>query len=198
MAKQTTQLQRTGTSSLYASNFYTRPLDLYQPTMAATLKLFVFYGNCTLLVNLLRRIPYIGVILGFMMNSIVMAYYSFEYKWIELGWTQEHRLSFVEQHWAYFLGFGIPASLFTFFLSSLRSGAMFAFTFPIFIMMASIATTTPSMNDNQYQYNHKRIPILFGLRALNKLALSIIQVTHIKLFDRLMDQSKKDSLGKLV
>lgn len=28
------------------------------------------------------------------------------YKWLYMGWTLEHRLTYLEEHWAYFLGFG--------------------------------------------------------------------------------------------
>lgn len=31
----------------------------------------------------------------------------FRYKWLYMGWTLEQRLVYVEEHWAYFLGFGM-------------------------------------------------------------------------------------------
>ncbi|KAI8342350.1 etoposide-induced protein 2.4-domain-containing protein [Chlamydoabsidia padenii] len=164
------------------------------PSLSSSIYLIIFYGNCALIVSLIRLIPYIGHIIGFPINSIIMAYYCFEYKWIELGWTQEHRLSFVEQHWPYFLGFGLPLTLLTFFLSTLRAGAMFALGFPSFVILASIATMTPSVGNTA----PPRLPVFVGLRALNRAAFSLLRIGHTRFFDRLMDQNKKDTVGKLV
>ncbi|CAO3599458.1 unnamed protein product [Absidia cylindrospora] len=164
-------------------------------TMTSSIYLFIFYGNCALIVKLVRLIPYVGGIVGFPLTSIVLAYYCFEYKWIDLGWTQEHRLSFVEHHWPYFLGFGLPLTLATYFFPTLQAGAMFAFGFPLFVLLASLASMTSSMDRANYI---AMLPVFFGLRALNKFAFTLIQVGHTRFFDRLMDQDRKDSLGKLV
>lgn len=68
---------------------------------------------------------------------------------MHLGWSLEQRLAHVEKHWAFFFGFGmvfiffshygfahyhyttgLPATLLTFFLSTLHAGAVFALIFP--------------------------------------------------------------------
>lgn len=39
-------------------------------------------------------------------------------------------MMYAEQHWAYCLGFGLPATAITFFLSTLRAGGVFALLYP--------------------------------------------------------------------
>lgn len=68
--------------------------------------------------------------------------YSFEYKWSLLGWSLEYRLKYFERHWAYFLGFGLPAVCLSLIFPKFISLGIFAFTFPIFIILAIIARPT--------------------------------------------------------
>lgn len=37
---------------------------------------------------------------------------------------------YAEEHWAYCLGFGLPATTLVFFLSTLRAGGVFALLYP--------------------------------------------------------------------
>lgn len=78
-------------------------------SMAATIYTVIFYINCSVFASLIRSfVPHLGTLLAFCMNCAIMGYYCFEYKWLYFGWTLERRLSYLEQHWAYFLGFGKP------------------------------------------------------------------------------------------
>lgn len=52
------------------------------------------------------------------------------YKWINQDWTIEQRMVYAEEHWAYCLGFGLPATTIIFFLSTLRAGGVFALIYP--------------------------------------------------------------------
>ncbi|CAO3627740.1 unnamed protein product [Cunninghamella blakesleeana] len=135
IAKSTLHLNRP--SQLYnESNSSTKKLSWY-----STIYILSFYGNCTVYIFIVRLIPFIGSAFGFFFNSIILAYYCFEYKWIELGWTQEHRMSFVEQHWPYFFGFGLPVTCLTYFLSTLHAGAIFSLFYPSFIINANLGNT---------------------------------------------------------
>jgi hypothetical protein len=60
--------------------------------------------------------------------NLMRLYYRF--KWVNLGLTMDQRMSSLERHWAFFLGFGIPLTTLTFFLSSLRAAAVYAIFFP--------------------------------------------------------------------
>lgn len=61
------------------------------------------------------------------------------FKWVNLGYTMDQRMAYLEKHWAFFLGFGIPLTTLTFFLSSLRSAAVYAVFFPCVSVFNSVA-----------------------------------------------------------
>ncbi|KAI8391328.1 etoposide-induced protein 2.4-domain-containing protein [Radiomyces spectabilis] len=112
--------------------------------VASTIYVSIFYGSCTLFVTLLRLIPGLGDQFSFLASCLIMASYCFEYKGTFRGWTVEQRMTFAENHWAYFFGFGLPLTAMTFFLSTLRSGAVFALFYPSYIVMATTATVKPN------------------------------------------------------
>jgi etoposide-induced 2.4 mRNA len=45
--------------------------------------------------------------------SLLYSLYAFEYKWIEMGWEIDRRLTYIEIHWIYFIGYGLPLALTT-------------------------------------------------------------------------------------
>ena len=55
------------------------------------------------------------------------------------GWTLDQRLSAFERNWAYFAGFGFPASLFTVIFPGFVSSGVYAFMFPMFILLAMMS-----------------------------------------------------------
>jgi hypothetical protein len=63
---------------------------------------------------------------------------------VHLCWmySLEYRLKYFEKHWAYFLGFGLPAVCLSLFFPKFISLGIFALTFPIFIILAIIAHPT--------------------------------------------------------
>lgn len=63
-------------------------------------------------------------------THFVDTYAYFRYKWINEDWSIEQRMMYAEEHWAYCLGFGLPATTITFFLSTLRAGGVFALIYP--------------------------------------------------------------------
>lgn len=88
---------------------------------------------------------------------------------MHMGWSLEHRLAHVEKHWAFFFGFGkvithlsfilgsithyhyttgLPATLLTFFLSTLHAGAVFALIFPSVGVICTNERAAANNNDS--------------------------------------------------
>lgn len=59
----------------------------------------------------LRYIPVIGGPLAFLYCSAANSYYAFEAQWLKSGWGLNERIQYLEQRWSYFLGFGLPITL---------------------------------------------------------------------------------------
>ncbi|XP_015766426.1 PREDICTED: etoposide-induced protein 2.4 homolog [Acropora digitifera] len=62
---------------------------------------------------LVSFIPVVGPTLGFCHMCLLYSLYTFEYKWVNMGWTAPKRLSYVESNWPYFVGFGLPMAALT-------------------------------------------------------------------------------------
>lgn len=63
---------------------------------------------------MLRFIPYVGTALSFMYCCVANSYYVFESHWIKSNWPLSERIEYLESRWSYFLGFGFPISLVSF------------------------------------------------------------------------------------
>jgi etoposide-induced 2.4 mRNA len=118
----------------------------------------------TIQITLTSFLPFgIGSILVLIQLCWMYSLYSFEYKWSLLGWSLEYRLKYFEKHWAYFLGFGLPAVLLSLVFPKFISLGIFALTFPIFIILAIIAKPV----------GHKRMMVAKAAAAQTPATLSI-------------------------
>lgn len=67
--------------------------------------------------------------------AFLYSLYAFEYKWFNMSWDIERRISFIETRWPYFFGFGLSLSLVLSFAGSyFYTATLFAFIFPAFII----------------------------------------------------------------
>ena len=80
--------------------------------------------------KLLSLFPVIGPMLSFLFFSIVSAWYSFEYAWNSLHYTLEKKVQLLEENWVFFIGFGTPLTLMTFFSPFTLNQGIFALLFP--------------------------------------------------------------------
>eukprot|EP00392_Amoebophrya_sp_AT5.2_P008597 g8625.t1 len=66
----------------------------------------LIYISCSQILYYL--VPYVGKPFYFVCFCWLASLYCFEYRWVYLGWTSRERLSYFENHWLYFAGFGFP------------------------------------------------------------------------------------------
>ncbi|KAI7864977.1 etoposide-induced protein 2.4-domain-containing protein [Spinellus fusiger] len=175
-------------------------------SMAETIYTILFYISCGVFATFLYSIPYIGIFLSFFMNCAIMSYYCFEYKWGYLGWTLEQRLTYLENHWAFFLGFGVPSTLLTFFLSTLYSGAIFALIYPSYVIMATMATAQPISSHSQpiasghaarKEWNlPKKVPIFYPVRKMLDVVILVVRLVGGVHADSIVSEKKKASINK--
>ncbi|KAI7892592.1 etoposide-induced protein 2.4-domain-containing protein [Mucor mucedo] len=173
-------------------------------TMASTIFTIILYINSGIFAALLVKIPFIGLILSFLMNCIITSYYCFEYQWIYKGWNIEKRLAYMEKHWAYFVGFGLPVTVVTFFLSFLRSGAVFSLIYPCFIIMSMMAapkaTTTYSQTlasgaNAQSEWSlPNSIPFFYPVRKMNDFVILVVRLLGGVHADSIVSEKKLASL----
>lgn len=71
----------------------------------------------SMVVNLLP-FNYFGIICNVHL-CLLYSLYSFEYKWCNMGWELHKRLTYIETHWPYFLGFGTILTILTQLSSSI-------------------------------------------------------------------------------
>ncbi|KAI8970116.1 etoposide-induced protein 2.4-domain-containing protein [Mycotypha africana] len=175
-------------------------------SFASTILTIILYISLGVSANLLAQVPRFGLLLSFLMNCFVMSYYCFEYQWIYKNWNIEKRLSYMESHWAYFLGFGLPGTVITFFLSFLRSSAVFALIYPSFIIMSMLAApvaptpynqSTPSGAKNLQQKEWKipnKIAIFYPTRKLIDLVIIFVRLVGGIHADSIISEKRKASI----
>ncbi|CAG8831098.1 28013_t:CDS:2, partial [Racocetra persica] len=108
----------------------------------------LLFMNYLMVATIVYVIPVIGPIISFMYFCWIYAYYSFEYKWINQGWSLEQRIGYFEERWSYFAGFGFMFTVITFFVDQFLSAGVFALLFPLYIIMANNALPMPRQNEN--------------------------------------------------
>ncbi|KAJ1929590.1 hypothetical protein IWQ60_001020 [Tieghemiomyces parasiticus] len=124
--------------------------------------------------SLIYLVPYVGPLGSFIYFCWIYAFYCFEYQWINKNWSFEKRLDYLESRWAYFLGFGLPCTLCTFFSPLFVSAGIFAFLFPMYIIMANIAQPLPRRSDPAPRLRNvpTRLPIFALSKNINALLLN--------------------------
>ncbi|KAJ8895755.1 hypothetical protein PR048_001093 [Dryococelus australis] len=102
----------------------------------------LFLGQ-TLVVGLLP-IVFLGDLLSFVHLCMLYSLYAFEYKWCNMGWELHQRLTFIENNWPYFIGFGLPLAVVTSLHSSYIIRLCFISNlFSLFLLSSGTARTCP-------------------------------------------------------
>jgi len=140
-------------------------------------------------------VPTLGPAFSFVCICWLYAFYCFEYKWVNKGWDLETRLDYLENHWAYFAGFGAPFTLFTVYFPQFVSGGVFALLFPMvtiylfelslieinhpssqYIIMAMEAV--PLRVSNELSIVPKRLPIFSISRRAAVLLIRYLKINQ--------------------
>ena len=82
-------------------------------------------------------VPFLGLPLSFGFSCFVASFYAFDMKWSLRGISLQRRLDTLEENWPYYLGWGLPPTLCTFFFPTFFSLGVYALIFPILLVMAS-------------------------------------------------------------
>ena len=107
-------------------------------------------------------IPSIGLLINMVHLCLLNSLYCFEYKWFNQGLELHKRLTYIECHWPYFLGFGLPLAIVTSLPEThVISGCLFAILFPLFIVSGNQAhvVTVPEAQDISMHIFHPTIVI---------------------------------------
>ncbi|AYV87179.1 MAG: hypothetical protein Sylvanvirus32_3 [Sylvanvirus sp.] len=113
--------------------------------------------------------PWIGTFVFSAHVCWLYAWYAFEYKWGGQAWTFAQRIDYFECHWCYFAGFGCPLTIVTMCLSGFLGASLYAFLFPIVLLLAIMAQPRPvyfkssSSVNTRVQNMNCPSPILFRL-----------------------------------
>ncbi|KAI8872275.1 hypothetical protein GQ42DRAFT_116269, partial [Ramicandelaber brevisporus] len=135
-------INRTGDSTAAPAATATKPASYYNllRNMAGNIYRALTFLTYLIATHLAGRIPFVGSALSILFVAWIYAYYAFEYRWINLGWPIDKRMRFLEQRWAYFMGFGLPmATISSLLFTGMISMGVCATVFPMYVIMAELA-----------------------------------------------------------
>eukprot|EP01114_Cavostelium_apophysatum_P020326 TRINITY_DN6785_c0_g1_i1.p1 TRINITY_DN6785_c0_g1~~TRINITY_DN6785_c0_g1_i1.p1 ORF type:complete len:325 (-),score=38.65 TRINITY_DN6785_c0_g1_i1:52-1026(-) len=123
--------------------------------------------------SLCYLVPVIGPLLNILFLCWLYSLYCFEYRWT--NWHVGRRLKYIEDNWAYFVGFGLmvglPFTVASFYCGFWISYAVWFLEFPFFIITAIGAGNPPNTVDVK---GNTRMALFKTAKWLNTKLLSVV------------------------
>jgi etoposide-induced 2.4 mRNA len=85
-------------------------------------------------------------------------------------------MAFFEQHFTYFLGFGMPATVATYFFPYFINAGMFAFLFPLLIVAAVVADRETQLERIAASTHVVSLPAFYLPWKLNAFLLRLLRI----------------------
>jgi etoposide-induced 2.4 mRNA len=123
---------------------------------------------------------------GYMVQGICYGWYGFDYHWAADGEHYKMRFKRVEDHWAYFLGFGCPYVLIMHQTSFLVGFGLYLMLFPFTIVLSASA-------DYAVSYNQVGIPPVHIFELPGHFANIIIKFVLSSTGSKMAENSKSGS-----
>ncbi|KAM0755327.1 hypothetical protein T439DRAFT_320034 [Meredithblackwellia eburnea MCA 4105] len=112
--------------------------------LAAQSYKFLILLNYLLFTYLLSYVPFFGSPISFIYACVVDSYYCFENQWLKSGWSFGERVKQLEERWGYFIGFGLPITLFSWWSADpVVNLALFSLLFPFYQIMSTVSIPQP-------------------------------------------------------
>jgi len=109
------------------------PKDLMGDLVARTVIITIYMILCQLLCAVTK--PWLATIIELATQSLLIAFYCFEYKTAAAGIDTPTGLNLFERQWVYQTGFGFPFTLVMYLSKSLGSSVFFVF-FPLLVVIS--------------------------------------------------------------
>jgi etoposide-induced 2.4 mRNA len=118
-------------------------------------------------------IPIIGYFISFCLISWLYSYYCFEFVWRIKKMNLLQRIHYFQNHWIYFLGYGMFLSINSFLWNIFISNGLFSLFIPFYIILATISTPRRIKNNNKI-FIIENLPIFYIPIKLNNFILKIL------------------------
>jgi len=153
-----------------------------------------FFGIFPLQCFLVRQIPFIGPAINCVLLCWLCSLYCFDYKFDK--WSIDQKLTWMEEQWEYFFGFGLiaslPFTLFALWFNFALCHAVWWLTFPMFVANAIGSESPISIPDEFRALAASRNPSSKGI-SLFSIPKKISQVIIKLLLDLLVIWNTKEA-----
>ena len=107
--------------------------DVLSDLVSRTVIITIYLLLCRFLCNV--TVPWLSTVIDLVTQSLVHAFYCFEYKTAAAGIDTPHGLALFEKQWIYQTGFGFPFT-FVLYLTKRVGSSVFFVVFPLLVVIS--------------------------------------------------------------